>query len=133
MALLDDAPLRQTVWENTYRLPEQLEPEARFRQQQAQRVLRELLAERLAGVAYDPVRMSQLTKQLADDIRERVKALGLERHKLVVHVLCGERKGQALHSSSRCLWDTASDGWASETFLNETLFCTAQVFALCFE
>lgn len=39
--------------------------EARFRQQQAQRVLRELLAERLTGVAYDPVRMSQLTKQLA--------------------------------------------------------------------
>ena len=26
MALLDDAPLRQTVYENTYRLPEQLEP-----------------------------------------------------------------------------------------------------------
>ena len=152
-ALLDDGPLRQTVWENTYRLPEQLEPvgagaaapspladctglpatlptlsthsaccncalqDARFRQQQAQRVLRELLAERLTGVAYDPVRMSQLTKQLAgancgschsprallwaayslarhtalecalptlsfhyaDDIRERVKALGLER------------------------------------------------------
>lgn len=55
------------------------------------------------------------------------------RHKLVVHVLCGELKGQALHSSSRCLWDTGSDGWASETFLNETLFCSAQVFALYFE
>lgn len=26
MALLDDPPLRQTVWENTYRLPEQLDP-----------------------------------------------------------------------------------------------------------
>lgn len=106
-------------------LPEPVSPpaavvpvqEVRFRQQQAQRVLRELLAERLTGVAYDPLRMSTLTKQLAgewgvlqpasedragaaqrelpdwmactdthshlplssDDIRERVKALGLER------------------------------------------------------
>ena len=51
----------------------------------------------------------------------------------MVHVVCGERKGQAVHSCSRCLWDTASDGFASETFLNDSLFCSAQVFALYFE
>lgn len=47
--------------------------------------------------------------------------------------MCGDLKDQALHSSSRCLWDTSCDGWASETFLNESLFCSAQVFALYFE
>ena len=71
---------------------------------------------------------------LADDLRERVKALGgCERHKLVVHVAIGERQGQAFTSSSRCLWDTTTDGYASETLQGETLFCTAQVFALYFE
>ena len=69
----------------------------------------------------------------ADDIRERVKALGFDRHKLVVHVTTGELKQQAFSCTSRCLWDTASDGLASETYLNETLFCSAQVYALYFE
>ena len=70
---------------------------------------------------------------LADDIRERAKGLGFERHKLVVHVVCGERRGQAVHSASCCLWDTAADGFASKTFQTDSLFCSAQVFALYFE
>lgn len=69
----------------------------------------------------------------ADDIRERVKALGFERHKVVVYVCLGELKGQTFSSCSLCLWDTATDGFASETFRNESLFATAQVFALYFE
>ncbi|PSC74499.1 tctex1 domain-containing 2 [Micractinium conductrix] len=124
-------PLRQTIYENTYRT----EPteEARFRVHRVQAVLRELLKERLEGQSYDPVRCSQTTKRLADDIRERCKALGFERHKLMVHVTLGELKGQAFTQSSRCLWDTATDGWASESFKNESLFCTAQAFFLYFE
>ena len=73
------------------------------------------------------------THPSADDIRERCKALGFERHKLMVHVTLGELKGQAFTQSSRCLWDTATDGWASESFKNESLFCTAQAFFLYFE
>lgn len=69
----------------------------------------------------------------ADDIREQVKALGFDRHKLVVHVTIGERRRQALSSCSRCQWDTAADGFASESLQTETLFCTAQVYALYFE
>lgn len=68
-----------------------------------------------------------------DDIREKVKALGFDRHKLVVHVTIGERRWQTFSSCSRCLWDTATDGYASESFQNETLFCSAQVYALYFE
>jgi len=73
------------------------------------------------------------TPPAADDIRERVKALGFERHKLVVYVTLGELKGQTFNSCSRCLWDTATDGFASESYKNESLFCTAQVFGLYFE
>ena len=84
-------------------------------------------------------------------MRERVKALGFERHKLVVMVrswhalallrcqpdqLCqgyavgqvtlGQKQGQAQHVVSRCLWDIHTDGWASEMFENESMFCTCQ-------
>lgn len=69
----------------------------------------------------------------SDDIRERVKALGLDRHKLLVQVTCGENKGQALNVASRCLWDTTTDGYASEAYQGESVFCSASVFALYFE
>ena len=39
----------------------------------------------------------------------------------------GERKGQAARVVSKCLWDTNCDGYASECFENETLFCACQV------
>ena len=45
----------------------------------------------------------------------------------------GELKQQAFSCTSRCLWDTATDGFASESYQNETLFCSAQVYALYFE
>ncbi|KAL4430594.1 hypothetical protein ABPG77_005834 [Micractinium sp. CCAP 211/92] len=132
-ALLDEpeGSLLQTIYENTYRT----EPteDTRWQQHRVQAILQNVLKERLQGQVYDPVRGSQTTKQLADDIRERVKALGFERHKVVVYVCLGELKGQTFSSCSRCLWDTATDGFASETFRNESLFATAQVFALYFE
>lgn len=63
--------------------------EQRFQQHKVQQLLRTLLAERLTGQSYDPVHGSQLAKQLADDVRERVKGLGFSRHKLVVQARGG--------------------------------------------
>ena len=68
----------------------------------------------------------QLVKQLADDIREKVKSMGYDRYKLVVQVELGEKKGQAINMVSRCLWDTNTDGFASESYESETLFCNCQ-------
>ena len=43
---------------------------------------------------YDPVKGPQCSKQLADDVKERVKALGYTRYKVVVQVTLSQRKGQ---------------------------------------
>ena len=100
-ALLDDGlsgPLKQTIYENTYRTEPQevrcqagcspggtsshrerrrqrahcrrplrcaLLQEARLRVHRVQAILKNLVRERLTGQVYDPVRMSQTTKQLA--------------------------------------------------------------------
>ena len=47
-----------------------------------QKVLSETIKERLEGTTYDPLRSAQIAKELADQIKERVKNLGYERHKL---------------------------------------------------
>ena len=39
----------------------------------------------------------------------------------------GEKRGQAVNVVSRCLWDTATDGFASESYETETLYCNCQV------
>jgi hypothetical protein len=87
----------------------------------------------MVPISHQSSHTRSLLSPCADDIRERVKAMGFDRHKLVVHVTIGERKCQTYSCCSRCLWDTATDGFASESFQNETLFCSAQVFALYFE
>ena len=69
----------------------------------------------------------QTAKELTDIIKERVKALGYDRYKLVVNVTVGQKKGQAMRFASRCLWDTSCDNLATEFYENKTLYCVAQV------
>lgn len=56
-----------------------------------------------------------------------MKATGLARYKLVVHVTVGQRAGQAVRLASRGLWDASTDSFVSETYENETMFASAQV------
>jgi hypothetical protein len=98
-----------------------------FQPHRVQLVLRSLLAERLRDKQYDPEQSEQLIKELSDDIRDRVKAMGYDRYKLIVQVACGEKKGQGMQVLAKCIWNPETDGCASETFQNDHLFCTCQV------
>lgn len=98
-----------------------------------QKVLSETIKERLEGTTYDPLRSAQIAKELADMIKERTKNLGFERHKLVVQVTVGEKTGQGIRMASRCLWDTATDNFASDFYENASIFCVAMVFGLYYE
>ena len=71
--------------------------------------------------------------ELADTVKERVKNLGYDRYKLVVQVTVGEKTGQALRLASRCLWDTATDNFASDFYENSSVFCVGMVFGLYYE
>lgn len=126
--------LKEIVFENTYITdPAGYGPRARFRAGEASAVLRAVLKERVADAPYDPSKAAQLTKHIAEDLREKIKALGCARHKLVVQVSLGQKAGQATRIVSRCLWDTSTDGFASESYENETMYCVCQVFALYYE
>lgn len=126
--------LKEVVYENTYITgPEGYEPNAKFQNFKVYRVLEQILKERMEGQKYDPVKGAQTAKQLAEDLREKVKALGYDRYKLVVQVTLGQTKGQAMRITSRCLWDTNSDDYASAFYQNDTLYCVCQVYGLYYE
>ena len=52
------------------------------------------------------------------------------RYKIVVQVTIGEMKDQGVRVASRCLWDTATDNYASVNFKNQSLWCSAMVFGV---
>ena len=123
--------LREAIYENTYITePEGYGEGAKFQRHKVQEVLRQVIRERIDKQQYDPLKGAQITKQMADDLRERVKALGYSRYKLVVQVTLGQKSGQAMRIVSRCLWDTSTDSFASETYENETVYCVCQVYGL---
>lgn len=52
------------------------------------------------------------------------------RYKIVVQVTIGQMKDQGVRVASRCLWDTATDNYASVHFKNQSLWCSAMVFGV---
>ncbi|WIA09317.1 hypothetical protein OEZ85_008724 [Tetradesmus obliquus] len=120
-------PMKEIVYENTYITdPAGYGEGAKFQRGKVQDILRAVLKERMEKQQYDPVKAAQISKHIAEDLREKVKALGYERYKLVIQVTLGQKKGQAMRIVSRCLWDTNTDNFASEYYENDSLYCVSQ-------
>ena len=67
--------LRQVQYENTYITnPEGYGPNTKFERHKVYQVLVEMLKQHLEGQQYDPVKSSQTSKMLADDLRETVRS-----------------------------------------------------------
>lgn len=127
-------PLKDIVYENTYIVgPDGYGQHARLQRHKLQEILRSLLKERMEGQQYDPRQAAQTAKHIAEDLREKVKALGYERYKLVIQVTLGQKKGQAMRIVSRCLWDSSTDTFASEYYENDSLYCVCHVYGLYYE
>ncbi|XP_029922637.1 dynein light chain Tctex-type protein 2B [Myripristis murdjan] len=90
--------------------------------------IHEILREQLSGQHYDPADLPDLSRTLADCIKDKVKDVGFDRYKLVVQVVIGEQRGEGVKMCSRCFWDADTDSYAGDVFVNDSLFCVAAVF-----
>ncbi|XP_046357059.1 dynein light chain Tctex-type 5-like [Haliotis rufescens] len=116
----------QVNYEPTYRM----DPKVKFTVVTVHKMLKEILDERLDGFKYNPKFCVTMTQVLTDEIKDRIKQMSWDRYKLVVLVILGERKDQDVMVTSRCAWDPKVDSYASYTFTNKTLFCTASAFGI---
>jgi tctex1 domain-containing protein 2 len=57
----------------------------------------------------------------------------MKRYKLGVKVIMGELKGQGIKVTSKCLWDTAFDNWASYKFSNDKMYCLGIIYGCYYE
>lgn len=102
----------------------------KFRPGPTKEIIRDVLQSKLDKATYSMETTQLLTKQVADDIKDRLKELSLPRYKIVVQVSIGEQKGQGVRMGTRCFWDGDTDSYASETFSNESLFCVATAYGI---
>nr|KAG5705907.1 hypothetical protein BaRGS_030797 [Batillaria attramentaria] len=88
-------------------------------------LLKTVLEEKLEKFRYSPKICPNMCKILSDDIKEKVKQMNFDRYKIVCNVLIGQKKDQGVMTCSRCVWDEKLDNFASYSFQNEHIFCTA--------
>jgi len=101
----------------------------KFRPSEVRSQLKEFLDRTLQDIKYDHAQASALSKSLSEQIRDQLRASQHPRYKLMVQVVLGDKKGQAVRVGTRCRWDADTDSLASYTYTNETLFCVVVVFA----
>ncbi|PIK40918.1 putative tctex1 domain-containing protein 1-B-like [Apostichopus japonicus] len=123
-----ESVLKTVTIEPTY----QLEPVDKFSlyHHRILSIMNEQLCLFLDGERYNGRKCARQAQFLSVRIKDEVKALGLDRYKVITVVTIGENIGQSLQVSSRAVWDTLTDSFVSTNFQNSTLFCIAKVFAV---
>jgi hypothetical protein len=110
----------------------QIKPKQRekFKPGKAKEAIQEILTVKLKNQQYNTEACQQLTRDLAEEVKAKLKDMNLPRYKYVVQVTIGEQKGQGVRMGCKCFWDFDTDYCASEVFQNDSLFCLVTVYAV---
>ena len=73
---------------------------------------------------------SVITKKISDEVKNRLRDLGLPRYKFMVQVVVGQKVGEGMHMGMRCLWDQDTDSYATVTHSNDDYFCVATAYGV---
>lgn len=93
-------------------------------------IIHNVLTDTLSGKSYDSENAKLWTINISNTINKKIKELRMQRYKHIVQVTIGERRGAGVKSGLRCLWDCETDGYASDIFMNESIFSVVVVFAI---
>ncbi|KAK2585121.1 hypothetical protein KPH14_008631 [Odynerus spinipes] len=119
---------KETAQEPVYRIRPHLYD--KFKPLSAKEVIHEVLNDQLYEKTYNVQDATQWTKDIADTIKEKVKELKFNNYKYIVNVVLGEQHGAGVKMGTRCIWDTEADTYAFDSFINDTIFCVATVYAI---
>ncbi|XP_065886548.1 dynein light chain Tctex-type protein 2B-like [Dysidea avara] len=94
--------------------------------------IHQILQERLHEKQYSSDQANVWSKEISNAITQRLKELQFERYKFVVQVVIGEQRGEGVKMTCRCLWDSDTDSYAQDIFMNDSLFCVAAAYGVFF-
>lgn len=101
-----------------------------FYTHEIKKIMDEILKEKLSTQSYDANTCRVLCISLSEDIKSRVKNLGMERFRLICSVSIGSNCGQGILMASRFLWNDFRDNFSTSSFQNASLFAVAIVFGV---
>ena len=104
--------------------------ENKFRPGAVKEIIHTALNQSLAGKSYDNDKVTEWSKAISTHIKDKIKLMGYDRYKIVVEVVIGEQRGEGVRMGTRCLWDSDTDSYASDVFMNDSLFCCAAAFGI---
>ena len=104
--------------------------ENKFKVLKAQEIIKNQLTETLSKQTYQPESASEIARQLAEDIKAKLKTTIPPQYKLIVQVLLGEQRGQGVAMGFRGFWDNETDNVARETYTNDSLFAVGIAYAM---
>ena len=129
----DDSSLyleERQMMENTYKI----KPDNFFLTEKVRVIIRDVLEGHLRNKCYIAEESKRLSVEISEEIKRKVKAEApVERYKIVCVVWSGQKLGQGVHISSRCLWNAHFDNFAQESYRNDHLFAQASIFAVFVE
>ncbi|XP_041350744.1 dynein light chain Tctex-type protein 2B-like isoform X1 [Gigantopelta aegis] len=102
----------------------------KFRSVMVKEMIHVVLNEHLSDKEYSAEDTTEWTKAIADSIKTKLKDLGYDRYKFIVQVVIGEQRGEGVKMACRCFWDSDTDNYAQDIFMNDTLFCVAAAFGV---
>lgn len=102
----------------------------KFKSLTVKEIIHTVLNEELGGKIYAMEESEIWAKNIVAAVKDSVKELGFKRYKLIVQTVLGQNKGSGVKIGARCLWDADTDNYASDSFLNETMFCCVVVFGI---
>ncbi|OCT85256.1 dynein light chain Tctex-type 5-B-like [Xenopus laevis] len=110
-----------------------LQPRRIFSAEEVSKVIKSVLEKQLQDVEYDVTGSHQRALELAQLVKEAVKALGYERYKLVCYIVLGPVSQGAICCCSRSVWSPTSDTFAEYVFRNQSVFALCVVYAGYYE
>jgi len=102
----------------------------KFRPVNVKEMIHTVLGEQLTGKVYSSEETPAWTKEVSEAIRDRLKDMGHDRYKFIVQVVIGEQRGEGVKMGCRCFWDSDTDNYAQDIFMNDTLFCVAAAYGV---
>ncbi|XP_072034621.1 dynein light chain Tctex-type protein 2B-like [Amphiura filiformis] len=118
----------EPVAENTYTIRPNFMH--KFRPAAVKEVIHSVLNEELGEKDYSAEETTEWCKQIGNQITSKLKDTGLDRYKFVVQVVIGEQRGEGVKMGCRCFWDSDTDNYAQDMYINGSLFCVAAVFGI---
>ncbi|XP_041354528.1 dynein light chain Tctex-type 5-like [Gigantopelta aegis] len=104
-----------------------------FSVENAKHIIHGVLEAYLKGKDYDAKRFANLSRTLAELIKERVKNSGISRYKIVAYVTIVEKNEQCCNHGSRCLWNVSTDNYATSVYETKQFTAVGLVFAVYFD